>query len=192
VPISDQQLPANHANAAKSTGPCTPDGKARSARNSRAQGFTASTFAVVRLEDLTEVTHLKDDLTAVYHPVKSATTVERWRNSTVSSRCDLNYETNPFWRSNPKKTNLVMPRRTNPFHPSNHPARRVASRLLRPQGEISIENIFRSAWNASYATVFARFHMANACFLPKHKVACRKSACPTGIASAHCCSRWWW
>jgi hypothetical protein len=71
VPISEDQLAANRANAAKSTGPRTPEGKARSARNSRSHGFTASTFAVVRLEDLNEVAHLKADLTAVYQPVNS-------------------------------------------------------------------------------------------------------------------------
>ncbi len=71
MPISDEQLAANRANAAKSTGPRTPEGKARSARNSRSHGFTASTFAVVRLEDLNEVAHLRADLTAVYQPVNS-------------------------------------------------------------------------------------------------------------------------
>jgi len=71
VPISDEQLAANRANAAKSTGPRTPEGKARAARNARSHGFTASTFAVVRLEDINEVAHLKADLTAVYRPVNS-------------------------------------------------------------------------------------------------------------------------
>jgi hypothetical protein len=70
-PVSPKQLAANRANAAKSTGPRTPEGKARSAQNARKHGFTASTFAVVRLEDLHEVAHLKDDLLAVYQPVNS-------------------------------------------------------------------------------------------------------------------------
>src|SRR5687767_9350264 len=75
-PISLKQLAANRANAARSTvarapGPSTPQGKARAAQNARKHGFTASTFAVVRLEDLQEIAHLKDDLLAAYQPVNS-------------------------------------------------------------------------------------------------------------------------
>src|SRR6266516_4385982 len=71
-PISEKQLAANRANAARSTGPRTPEGKARSAQNSsRKHGFTPSTFAVVRLEDLHDIAHLKEDLLAVYKPVNS-------------------------------------------------------------------------------------------------------------------------
>src|ERR1022692_4907327 len=69
--ITDKQLAANRANAAQSTGPRSPEGKARSAQNSRKHGFTASTFAVVRLEDLDELARLREDAIAVYQPVNS-------------------------------------------------------------------------------------------------------------------------
>jgi hypothetical protein len=71
VAISEKQLAANRANAAKSTGPRTPEGKARSSQNARTHGFTASTFSVVRLEELDEIARLKHDLLAVYQPVNS-------------------------------------------------------------------------------------------------------------------------
>jgi hypothetical protein len=71
VPISEKQQAANRANAAKSTGPRTPEGKARASQNARTHGFTASTFAVVRLEEFDEIARLKHDLVAVYQPVNS-------------------------------------------------------------------------------------------------------------------------
>jgi hypothetical protein len=70
-PVSQEQLNANRLNARKSTGPRTPQGKVRSAQNSRKHGFTASTFVVIRLEDLQEVAHLQADLASVYQPVNS-------------------------------------------------------------------------------------------------------------------------
>jgi hypothetical protein len=70
-PVSPKRLAANRANAAKSTGPRTPQGKAHSSQNARKHIFTGSTFAVVRLEDLQEIARLRDDLIAVYHPVNS-------------------------------------------------------------------------------------------------------------------------
>ena len=70
-PLSDKQLAANRANSASSTGPRTPEGKLRSSQNARKHGFTATSFAVVRLEDLNEVANLLEDLVALYHPVNS-------------------------------------------------------------------------------------------------------------------------
>ena len=69
--VSREQLAANRANAALSTGPRTPEGKTHSAQNSRKHGFTASTFAVVRLEEIDDVARLKDDLVACHQPVNS-------------------------------------------------------------------------------------------------------------------------
>src|SRR5687767_13328877 len=70
-PVSPKQLAANRANAAHSTGPRTPEGKAQSSQNSRQHGFTAATFAVVRLEEHEEVTHLQADLLSFYHPINA-------------------------------------------------------------------------------------------------------------------------
>jgi hypothetical protein len=70
-PVSPRRLAANRANAERSTGPRTPEGKARSAQNARKHGFRASTFAVVRLEELDEIARLKADLVAVYQPINS-------------------------------------------------------------------------------------------------------------------------
>jgi hypothetical protein len=69
--VSPEQLAANRANAARSTGPRTPEGKLRSSQNARKHGFTASSFAIVRLEDLNEVAHLREDLVNLYQPVNS-------------------------------------------------------------------------------------------------------------------------
>ncbi len=69
--VSPRRLAANRANAARSTGHRSAEGKARSAQNSRKHGFTASVFAIVRLEELDEVARLREDLSACYQPVNS-------------------------------------------------------------------------------------------------------------------------
>ena len=70
-PISEKQLAANRANAAKSTGPTSPDGRARSSRNSCKHGLASEKFTVVRLEDISEVAHLRAHIIAAYQPVNS-------------------------------------------------------------------------------------------------------------------------
>jgi len=67
--ISPARLAANRANAAKSTGPRSAEGKARSAQNALKHGFTGSAFAVTRPEDFQEVANFKQDLVALHQPV---------------------------------------------------------------------------------------------------------------------------
>lgn len=69
--VSEKQLAANRANALRSTGPRTPEGKARSLQNARKHGFNASTFGVPSMEDLQEISRLKDDLLAAFSPANA-------------------------------------------------------------------------------------------------------------------------
>jgi hypothetical protein len=72
--MTDKQLAANRANAQKSTGPRTADGKARSSRNARKHLFSSADFAIVRLEDRDAVDRLRADLIGVYQPINSQET----------------------------------------------------------------------------------------------------------------------
>jgi hypothetical protein len=71
MPKTNKRIAANRANAARSTGPRTPEGKTRSAQNARKHGFTASRFAVVRLDEIDSLANLRDDAIATYQPVNS-------------------------------------------------------------------------------------------------------------------------
>jgi hypothetical protein len=70
-PVSPKRLAANRANAAGSTGPRTPEGKARSAQNARKYTFNSEYFAIVRLESPEIIANLRDDAVAFYQPVNS-------------------------------------------------------------------------------------------------------------------------
>lgn len=69
--LSEKQLAANRANAARSTGPRTTGGKARSAQNARKHSFAAASCTVIRLEEYQDVARLIVDLAAVYKPANS-------------------------------------------------------------------------------------------------------------------------
>src|SRR5690349_14438396 len=64
---SPAQITANRANAQHSTGPVTPEGKARVAQNATSHGFT-STKLVVRDDQREEFEALRDSLTEQIDP----------------------------------------------------------------------------------------------------------------------------
>jgi hypothetical protein len=70
-PISAERLAANRANAAKSTGPRSSEGKARASQNARQHSFNPANFTVLRLEDIEEVANPRADLIDCYQPVNS-------------------------------------------------------------------------------------------------------------------------
>ena len=64
---TDKQLKANRANARKSMGPRSQEGKARSRRNSRKHGLTATTL-VTGYEDPGQFEELRDELMTEHDP----------------------------------------------------------------------------------------------------------------------------
>jgi hypothetical protein len=115
-PISPKRLAANRANAARSTGPRTPQGKARSAANSRRHRFWSDRFAVVLLEEAAALANIRADLIACYllaegflcevrrrYQVQAERTATPWRNSTASKRSVTKYRKKPPKSPNPKK-----------------------------------------------------------------------------------------
>jgi hypothetical protein len=69
--LSEKQLAANRANAQKSTGPRTAEGKARAALNSRKHSLTAAYVSMLRLEENGELDNLRADALAHYQPQTS-------------------------------------------------------------------------------------------------------------------------
>ena len=65
---SAAQLAANRANAAHSTGPRTPQGKARSSQNARTHGISTYAHSLIRLEDCGELESLKAESISFYRP----------------------------------------------------------------------------------------------------------------------------
>lgn len=66
-PLTEKQLAARRANAQKSTGPRTPEGKARSSRNAVKHGFFAQT-ALLYYESPEDFVALRDSYIAEYAP----------------------------------------------------------------------------------------------------------------------------
>jgi hypothetical protein len=64
---SERRIEANRANAAKSHGPMTPEGKARSSRNAVRHGLSTTAFIVAN-EDLDEYTAMRRDFAARFGP----------------------------------------------------------------------------------------------------------------------------
>jgi hypothetical protein len=79
MPTSPHRVAANQANARKSTGPRSPEGKARSSQNARKPPFNPDPFTIVRIEDRAQIATLVAGAIATYQPIKSQerNTVER-------------------------------------------------------------------------------------------------------------------
>ena len=67
--VTEKQLAANRANAEKSTGPRTAEGKARSSQNARTHGLRSESHIILRLEDKAQLDELQAAAFADYRPI---------------------------------------------------------------------------------------------------------------------------
>lgn len=70
-PATAHQIAVNRANAARSTGPNTPEGKASSSQNAIKHGLAASRFTIARVEDPAQLQELRANLLHCYQPVNT-------------------------------------------------------------------------------------------------------------------------
>jgi hypothetical protein len=75
VPISSVRAEASRLNGAKSRGPKTPEGKARSAQNALKHGIRAQKYLVLPEEDAAEFADLEDAMIEELAPVGALQTV---------------------------------------------------------------------------------------------------------------------
>jgi hypothetical protein len=68
---SSNRVTANRANAKHSTGPKTPEGKARASQNARKHPFNPDPFVIVRVEDRGQIASLVAGAIATYQPINS-------------------------------------------------------------------------------------------------------------------------
>ena len=91
MPISDKQLEANRRNAQLSTGPRTPEGKARSAMNGFANPFTGLTEVMTREDALARHAFIRDYVAdwapqgAIERQMATTLALDNWRLNRIKT-----------------------------------------------------------------------------------------------------------